>query len=435
MSKSDSLSHSTNRRTLLKAAALGAAGIAGAPWIVGRANAKASQITFSRESAYVPLFDKHIREVMVPAYEKATGIKLNYETDAAGGGAVPHLISIAQSKGPIDVAWVQSEAVYRDSLLDVSDIGMAVGKAQGGWHEEVLRLSVWNGKWKSIPFGNIGQIMVYRRDWFEEAGVRKFPDTWDEFYEAGVKLKKKGHPFGMSMGHGFADNNSWLQPLMWSYGAQAVAADGKTINLDSSETARCVDYVRKLYKDACIDDCVGWLDIHNNKAFLTSQISCTNNATSILISAKRDLPDMAKVIDHAENPSGPKGRSHALVPVNHGIFAHTPDPDAAKGFLRWLMDAKNVGPLYAAGDMYYAPFLKGYDKSPEWNKEPRFLPCQRLLNTGKLPGWPAPLDARAGQVYATFLIADMFAKACTGASTKDVIADAVTQLRKIYSPA
>ncbi len=435
MPKPNSSAFLTNRRTLLKAAVAGTAGLAAGPWIVPSASAKVSQITFNRESAYVPLFDKHIREVMAPAYEKATGIKLNYETDAAGGGAVPHLISVAQSKGPIDVAWVQSEAVYRDALLDVTDIGVAAGKSQGGWHEEVLRLSVWNGKWKSIPFGNIGQIMVYRRDWFEEAGIRQFPDSWEEFYEAGVKLKKKGHPFGMSMGHGFADNNSWLQPLMWSYGSQAVAADGKTINLDSQETARCIDYVRKLYKDACIDDCVGWLDIHNNKAFLTGQISCTNNATSILISAKRDLPDMAKVIDHAENPRGPKGRFHGLVPVNHGIFAHTPDPEAAKGFLRWFMDAKNVGPLYAAGDMYYAPFLKGYDASPEWKKEPRFLPCLRMLSTGRLPLWPAPLDSRSGQVYTTFVIADMFAKACTGTSTKDVIADAVTQLKKIYAPA
>src|SRR2546428_909793 len=46
----------------------------------------------------------------------------------------------------------------------------------------------------------------------------------------------------------------------------------------------------------------------NNKAFLTSQISCTNNAYSIMVSAKRDLPDMGKVIDHALNPKGPAGR-------------------------------------------------------------------------------------------------------------------------------
>jgi len=275
-------------------------------------------------------------------------------------------------------------------------------------------------------------VMVYRKDWFDEAGIKKFPDTWDEFMEAGIKLKAKGHPFGMSMGHGYADNNSWLLPLMWSYGAQAVARDGKTITLDSSETAQCVDYVRKLYKEACIEDCVGWLDIHNNKAFLTSQISCTNNASSILISAKRDLPEMGKAIDHGLNPKGPKGRYHSFVPVTHGIFAHTPDPQATKAYLRWMMDKQQVAAWYASGDMYYAPFLHAYDKSPEWNKEPRFKPFQQALETGKLTSWPAPPDSRWGQVVSRWVVIDMFAKACTGAATKTVIAEAVAGIKQIY---
>ena len=129
--------------------------------------------------------------------------------------AVPRLVSIVESKAPVDAAWVQQEWLYRDALLDVSDIAEEAGKQQGGWYPEIKNRSVWEGKWKSVPFGIIGQTMVYRRDWFEEAGIKKFPETWDEFLEAGTKLKKAGHPFGMSMGHGFADNNSWLMPLLW----------------------------------------------------------------------------------------------------------------------------------------------------------------------------------------------------------------------------
>src|SRR5204862_410060 len=136
-------------------------------------------------------------------------------------------------------------------------------------------------------------------------------------------------------------------------------------------------------------DCIGWLDPHNNKAFLTSQISATNNAMSIMISAKRDLPDMGKVIDHALNPKGPKGRFHSFVPVTHGIFSHTPDPAAAKHFLRWLMDPKQVAAWYRSAQMYHAPFLHAYDKDEEWNKEPRFKPYQKVLETGKLVSWPA----------------------------------------------
>jgi multiple sugar transport system substrate-binding protein len=424
---------SPSRRDFLKATAVGAAGAAiGASWRPRPGVAKPAQITFLRESSYVKEFDDHFKNVLIPAYQKETGIKVNYEIVAAGGSAVPRLVSIVESKAPVDVAWVQQEWLYRDGLVDVSDIAEDIGRQQGGWYPEVKNLSVWQGKWKSVPFGNIGQVMVYRRDWFDAAGFTTFPDTWDEFLEAGTKLKKAGHPYGMSMGHGYADNNSWLLPLLWSYGAEVVAKDGKTIHVDSAETAKAVDYVRKLYKDACLDDCVGWLDIHNNKAFLTSQISCTNNAMSILISAKRDLPAIGKVTDQALNPKGPKGRFHSLVPVTHGVFSHTPDPAAAKHFLRWLMDAKQVGPWFRSAQMYHAPFLHAYDKDPEWDKEPRFRPDLKVLETGRLVNHPAPADHKAGEVVSKWVVIDMFAKACTGASTKQVIADAVTGLKQIY---
>ncbi len=422
-----------SRRDFLKLSAAGAAGVTvGAGWRPRTTSAKPAQITFLRESSFVKELDDHFKNVMIPRYQKEAGIKLNYEIVAAGGSAVPRLVSIVESKAPVDAAWVQQEWLYRDALLDVSDIAEEVGKQQGGWYPEIKALSQWEGKWKSVPFGNIGQTMVYRKDWFDAVGAKKFPETWDEFYEVGVKLKKAGHPYGMSMGHGYADNNSWLLPLLWSYGAEVVAKDGKTIHLDSAETAKAVDYVRKLYKDTCLDDCVGWLDIHNNKAFLTSQISCTNNATSILISAKRDLPEMGKVIDHALNPKGAKGRFHSLVPVTHAIFKHTPDPEAAKQFLRWMMDPKQVTAWYASGFMYYAPFGHGYDKSPEWDKEPRFKPDQQVLETGRLVSWPAPADHKAGEVVSKWVVIDMFAKACTGTPTKTAIADAVNGLKAIY---
>src|SRR4029453_16176844 len=124
----------------------------------------------------------------------------------------------------------------------------------------IKRLSIDKGKWKSVPKGNMGQLMNYRKDWFDEAGIKSFPDTWDEFLEAGTKLKAKGHPFWMCMGHGSAYNSSGLSPLLWSYGVTVMDKDGKKVALDSSETAKAVEYVKELYKKACIDDSIGWLD-------------------------------------------------------------------------------------------------------------------------------------------------------------------------------
>ena len=246
------------------------------------------------------------------------------------------------------------------------------------------------------------------------------------------QLKKAGHPFGFELGHGFGDNHGWLYPLLWSYGGREVEADGKTIVIDSDETARAIDFCRKFFKETMFEDCLGWTDVNNNKAFLSEQISCTNNAESILWAAKKDFPEMAKVIDQSENPKGPKGRFHMLNPLCHSVFAHTKDPKAAKDFLRWLMAPKQAGPWYDIAVTYYQPFLHAYDDAPMWKVEPRNLPYRDALKTAHLPGWPAPLSRAQSETIAKFVVIDMFAKACAGKSTKEVIADAQGQLKQIY---
>jgi multiple sugar transport system substrate-binding protein len=325
--------------------------------------------------------------------------------------------------------------LFEEKLLDVSDIAEEAGKKQGGWYDVAKEAGIVDGKWKAVPFSNIGQLMNWRTDWFAEIGVKKFPDTWDELYEVGKKLKAKDHPFGFELGHGFGDNHGWLYPLLWSYGGHEVEPDGKTVVIDSDETARAVDFARKFFKDTMLDDVLGWTDVSNNKAWYAEQISCTNNAQSILWLAKRDFPDIAKVTDQAQNPSGPKGRFHLMNSVCHSIFNFTPAKDEARAFLRWLMDEKQLGAWYASADSYYQPMLHGYDNAPMWQVEPRNIPYRDALASAHLPGWPAPPNRALAESLAKYVVVDMFAKACSGTSTKEAIKNAEAQLKGIYRPA
>jgi multiple sugar transport system substrate-binding protein len=181
-----------------------------------------------------------------------------------------------------------------------------------------------------------------------------------------------------------------------------------------------------------LEDVLGWTDVNNNKAYLGEQISCTNNASSILVVAKRDFPEIAKVTDHGQNPSGPKGRFHLMNPPGHCIMTYAADVGAAKDFLRWLYDDKQMSRWLASADAYYAPFLRAYDNHPMWNVEPRYLPYRDSLKTSHLPGWPGPVGHATSESVAKYVVVDMFAKACQGEATKTVIAAAAAQLKQIY---
>jgi multiple sugar transport system substrate-binding protein len=67
-----------------------------------------------------------------------------------------------------------------------------------------------------------------------------------------------------------------------------------------------------------------------------------------------------------------------------------------------------------------------------WNADPRYLPFKESLKTSRLHGWPGPAGAALSESNAKYVLVDMFAKACRGDATKDVIATAAAQLKQIY---
>src|SRR5437899_761542 len=200
-----SVSSRESRRVFLKRTALGAAGTMLAP-AIGRAAPKS--LTMMHESSFIPPYDAYFKNQLASAYEKATGIKINYEVVSVGSLPTRVTTAAENNSGPdmttVSFNWA---FMFDEKLVDVSDIAAEIGKESGGWYESAQEAVVVNGKWKAIPYANIGQLMNWRTDWFKQAGYEKFPDTWDELLEAGTKLKKAGHPFGFELGHGFGDNH------------------------------------------------------------------------------------------------------------------------------------------------------------------------------------------------------------------------------------
>ena len=422
-----------SRRDVLKIAGLGGASSLLVPQ-PGRAETKT--LSFMHESSFIQTYDDFFKKTLVPEYEKATGIAVDYQLISVGSLQTRMATAAETGNGPdMTLTFFNWPFLFDEKLADVSDIAEQIGKKNGGWYDSAKESVVVNGKWKAIPFGNVGQLMNWRTDWFAEVGIKDFPDTWEELLEAGTKLKKAGHPFGFELGHGFGDNHGWLYPVLWSFGAREVETDGKTIVIDSDETSRAIDFVRKFYQQTLLEDCLGWTDVSNNKAWMSEQISCTNNAESILWFAKRQFPDIGKVTQQSLNPQGPKGRFHILGPWSHAIYNFSANQQAAKDFLLWLMDPKRVERWYASADSYYAPYLHAYDDAPLWHVEERNLPYRDSLKTSHLPGWPAPVSRQSSESVAKYVVVDMFAKACTGKSNREVIADAKAQLQLIYKQA
>ena len=74
------MTSSTTRRDVLKITALASAGA----MLGGHAGQAATTITMMHESSFIKAYDDHFQKKIIPAYEKATGVKLVYEIVSVG---------------------------------------------------------------------------------------------------------------------------------------------------------------------------------------------------------------------------------------------------------------------------------------------------------------------------------------------------------------
>ncbi len=306
------------RRKVLKSGAAVVGGMAGI-LATGRAPAFAQGTTvhWLRWNDFVPASDQLLRKELLPAAEKALGIKINLET-VNGNDLQPRVTASVQSGSGPDLIMIfnNQSALYAESVVDLSDLAEEVSSKEGGLYKYSRAVTSDGKKFNAMPWTIVGAMNAYRKSWFEEIGVAKFPETWDAYYDAGKKLKAKGRPLGQAVSHSFGDPPTFVYPLLWSFGGKEVEADEKTVAINSKNTIDSVKFMTSFYKDTCDEGGLAWDDTSNNRAFLSQTISSTLNGASIYIESLRN-PDkyitekgvpLKTDILHAPLPKGPQGQ-------------------------------------------------------------------------------------------------------------------------------
>src|SRR3954468_13665813 len=380
-----------DRRRVLQLSGAGAAAAAtgGLAGILasGRAPAFAQGTTLHwvRGSDYVPLSDQTVRTKINELAQKDLGIKINLEgvdgltiqarvTSAVSSGSGPDIISAINN-------WAQ---LYADSVVDVSDIAEEIGKAQGGFYDVAKAIAYDGKKWLAVPNTIVGLQIANRASWWKEIGydAEKYPATWEEWREAGKKLKAKGHPLGQTVAHAFGDANAFWYPYMWSWGGKEVEADGKTVALNSKSTIESVKYAVAFWKECFDEGGMSWDDSGNNRAFLANTISSTHNGASIYLLAKakadtymteKDKP-LKDDIFHAPLPKGPAGQFSYHVPFSNLVPIYGKNQKAAKDFLRWFHSKEIYGEWFTSQQGFSTGTTRMWEDGPVWKVDPIMAP-------------------------------------------------------------
>jgi multiple sugar transport system substrate-binding protein len=405
------------------------------------AYAQGASVHWLRWNDFVPASDKLLRDEIIPECAKALGVKLNIEMINGNDIQARTTSAIQSGSGPDVICalnnWPQ---LYAESVVDVSDIADGIGKAQGGYYEESRVVANDGKKWIALPWCVLGAQISYRKSWLEEAGYSKFPQTWDEYHDAGKKLKAKGRPFGQAVSHSFGDPPTFVYPLMWSFGGKEVEADGKTVVLNSKATVDSVKFMTAAYKDAFDEGGLAWDDSSNNRAFLAGTLSATLNGASIYLEAKRK-PDtymtekgtpLFEDILHAPLPKGAAGQFGYHLPMSNMLMRYSQNQKPAKEFLKWITSKEVYRKWFESQQGYSVGSTTTWEEDPLWKKDPVMLPFRSAARAGRFPGYAGPADQKAAEVLSKYIIVDMYAKAIQGTPAEEAVKAAHEEVLKIH---
>jgi multiple sugar transport system substrate-binding protein len=345
---------------------------------------------------------------------------------AANTGAGPDVV----------VGWPDDPHIYADKLIEVSDVAEYLGKKYGGWYflAEKYGKKWGTNNWIAVPMGGSGSPAVYRESWIKEAGFDAIPNDLGQFLKLCQNLKKNGHPAGFALGNSVGDANSFCNWLLWSHNGTMVDEAGK-IAINGKQTMEALKYGKELYQ-TFISGVLSWQDPSNNKAFIAQDIGITANGVSIYFVLKNDPATAAIAADtnHASMPFGVAGKSpQAALILNAMVFKHTKYPNAAKQFLRFMMEQEQYEKWLTGCIGYWAQPLKAYAEADVWKSDPKIATFRDTCGNEFWNGYKGPITSASGAVTADYVNVQMFAAVASGQATpEEAVKEAERRARRVY---
>src|SRR5215475_10539906 len=210
---------------------------------------------------------KEMREALDIFQRQNPNIKVTLQRIAWGDSREQFLREAAVGQGPdvVHIAQTWTRSMGQAGVFAKLNELVKKHGLRTGWDDFVsTELAVQDdGTIHAIPWTVDTFAMVYNKDLLKQAGIAKFPDTWEELRQASRQIKQKTGKTGWGFPAGSGATNSiWFfcNFYWWSHGWALVdrAPDGKYImSITVDQIAEAFDYYHSYLKEG-----------HNDKSML-----------------------------------------------------------------------------------------------------------------------------------------------------------------------
>jgi multiple sugar transport system substrate-binding protein len=431
------------RREFAKLAGIGAvaAGVGPAFLFPERAAAQQKTLKILQWSHFVPAYDKWLDGVYTKEWGAKNDTKVIVDHISIGEINARAAAEVSARKGHDLFMFLAPPAAYEKQVIDHREVYEEVEKKHGK-PISLAEKSTYNPKTKKyFAFSDsyVPDPGNYRQDLWEKVGYPHGPDTYDDLLKGGKKIKDQfGNPVGIGLSQEL-DTNMAMRALLWSFGGSVQDAEGNPA-IYSKETIEAIKYMRSLYKETETAEVFTWDPSSNNRGILAGKLSFVDNAISVTRQAEKDNPAMSKAIQLAPALRGPVRRiASEHVMDCYVIWDFAENKEGAKKFLVDYIDSFEEA--FKASEFYNFPsFPKTVPdlqtliaNDPKAEPHDKYKVLSNVLDWATNVGYPGYATAAIDEVFNTFVLPTMFAKAAQDVmSPEDAARAAEKEVKRIF---
>ena len=441
MSKQSGRKISRRKFVKITGSAAAAAGFTSAFLFPQRALAQQKTLKIVQWSHFVPGYDKWFDNTFTKEWGAKNGTNVVVDHIAIGEINARAAAEVSAKKGHDLFMFLSPPAAYEKQVIDHREIyeevqrkhGKMIGLAEKStFNPKTRKFFAFSDSYVPDP-GN------YRKDLWSQVGFPNGPDTYEQLLTGAKRIKDKfGNPCGVGLSQEL-DTNMAMRAVLWSFGGAEQNEAGQVV-LNSKHTVDAVKYIRELYRQTETPEVFSWDPSSNNRGILSGKLSYVQNAISVTRSAEKDNPEMSKNIQITPALRGPVRRIAAEHVMScYAIWNFAENKTGAKKFLADLID--NFSTAFNASEFYNFPcFPKTVpDIEKRLANDPKGVPPDKykvlggVLNWATNVGYPGYATAAIDEVFNTFVIPTMFAKAARDEMTPEAAVKAAdTEVRRIF---
>lgn len=337
----------------------------------------------------------------------------DFKTKWNAGITTGDLPDMSTTCGTAEVAELVNAGIIQpmDETID------AVGRDL--FSDTVLNELSYEGATYGLPYYSHAQVMWYRSDLLEEAGL-ELPTTWDELYDAAVALTDaENGQYGCAVSLSTDDfiGTRYLNFYVRS-GGGSLLNDDLSANFTSDLAIEGIKYWVKMFENCSPAETINY-GINDHAMLYYQGITAFDFNSGFQIGGvQTNREDLVDYISCADLPTINKDDDYYSAEASHiplVIYNDTEHADICEAFIKFLLEEDNYLEFLSAVPVGMLPSISGIADTEEYQADAtrqQFAEeedvIERAMQNGTAIGFEHGLSAQAGLLTSNGIIEAMF---------------------------